>query len=198
MSDAATLAYYERRAPLYTASTVQDRHALLDPFLDRLAADANILELGCGVGLDSAHILKRGFALDATDGASAMVRKAKERHVDARQMRFDELDGVEEYDAVWAHACLHHLPRADLAPILAQIFRALRPGGLHFANYKLGDAEHLEEQRDITGRWASLPSGEWLDAVYEKAGFVVVDRQFYNADSSDGTRRDWYALTVRK
>ena len=199
MSDAATLAYYERAAPHYTASTAADRHSLLDPFLDRLNAGAGILELGCGTGLDSAHIIKRGFALDATDGAAAMVRKARERFgIVARQMRFDELDAVEEYDAVWAHACLHHLLRADLPPVLARIFRALHTGGLHFANYKLGDADHPEEQRDVTGRWASLPSAEWVDEVYGEAGFSVVDRQFYNADSSDGTRRDWYALTVRK
>lgn len=199
MSDSATLAYYEREAPRYTASSSQDRHRLLDPFLDRLTADAQILELGCGIGLDSAHIIKRGFSLDATDGAAAMVRKANERfHIGARQMRFDELDAAEDYDAVWAHACLHHLPRADLKPVIARIFRALRRGGLHFANYKLGDAEHPHEGRDTTGRWSSLPSSEWLDALYAEAGFTIEHRFFYNAGSTDGTRRDWYALTVSK
>ena len=199
MSDPDTLAYYERKAPHYTASTAQDRHKLLDPFLDRLHPGADILELGCGTGLDSSHILKRGFSLEATDGAAAMVRKANERFdIQARQMRFDELDAVEVFDAVWAHACLHHLPRADLSPTVSRIYRALRAGGLHFANYKLGDADHPHEERDSTGRWASLPSRGWLDALYAEAGFNVVDRYFYNAESSDGTQRDWYALTVRK
>ncbi len=199
MSDSATLAYYERAAPRYTASSAQDRHQLLDPFLDRLAPGAEILELGCGIGLDSAHMLKRGFALDATDGAAAMVRKANERFdVGARQMRFDELAAVERYYAIWAHACLHHLPRADLPPVIARIFRALKPGGLHFANYKLGDEEHPDEGRDTTGRWSSLPTSNWLDALYGEAGFTIEHRYSYNAASTDGTRRDWYALTVRK
>ena len=199
MSDSATLAYYEREAPRYTASSAQDRHRLLDPFLDRLTPDAHVLELGCGIGLDSAHIIKRGFFLDATDGAAAMVRKANERSdIGARQMRFDELDVTERYDAVWAHACLHHLPRADLNPVIGRIFRALRPGGLHFANYKLGDAEHPDEGRDITGRWSSLPSSDWLDTIYRDTGFTIEDRYRYNAASTDGTRRDWYALTLRK
>ena len=199
MSDSATLAYYERAAPRYTASSAQDRHQLLDPFLDRLTPGAEILELGCGIGLDSAHILKRGFILDATDGAAAMVRKANERFdIGARQMRFDELDTVERYDAIWAHACLHHLPRADLSLVIERIFRALRAGGLHFANYKLGDKEHPDEGRDITGRWSSLPSSDWLDALYGEAGFMIEHRYSYNAASTDGTRRDWYALTVSK
>ena len=197
--DAETIAYYQAAAPRYTASTAQDRHRHLDPFLDRLAPGAQVLELGCGVGLDAAHIVRRGFALDATDGTEAMVRKANERFgVGARMMRFDQLDAVEKYDAVWAHASLLHVPRAALPAILARIHAALKPGGLHFANYKLADECHPDEGRDPLGRWTNLPTAAWLQERYAAAGFSILDADRYTGKGSDGVRREWLALTLRK
>ncbi|WP_379546316.1 class I SAM-dependent DNA methyltransferase [Qipengyuania sp. DSG2-2] len=197
--DPATIDYYEAAAPHYTASTAQDRHRHLDPFLDRLTSDARILELGCGCGADAAHIEKRGFELDATDGTRAMVRKTKERFgIEARVMRFDELEACSAYDAVWAHAALLHAPRGALPDILDRIFAALKPGGWHFANYKLGDAEHPDEGRDPLGRWTSLPSAEWLETAYQTAGFVIIESEQYTGNGSDGVVREWLALTVRK
>ena len=199
MTDEATLVWYEREAPSYTASGTQGQSRHLDGFLDRLEPGALILELGCGGGRDAAHIRDRGFVIDATDGTAAMVRKAKERHdIDARQMRFDELDTEAEYDAVWAHASLLHLPRAALPGVIAAIHRALKPAGLHFANYKLCDEAHPDEGRDLLGRWTNLPSPEWLEEVYRQAGFRVLASERYPGKGSDGTQRDWLALTLER
>ena len=194
-ADAATIAYYQANAPHYTLSFGQAPSHHLDAFLDRLAPGASVLELGCGAGRDSARIAERGFTLDATDGTPAMVRKANERFgIAARVMRFDELDAKETYDAVWAHACLLHVARADLPGVLASVHAALRANGLHFANYKLGSAEG----RDPLGRLTNLPDEEWLEETYRAAGFAILATQRYRGKGADGVQRDWYALTLRK
>lgn len=194
-ADAATIAYYQANAPHYTLSFGQAPSRHLDAFLDRLAPGASVLELGCGAGRDSARIAERGFTLDATDGTPAMVRKANERFgIAARVMRFDELDAEETYDAVWAHACLLHVARADLPGVLASVHAALRANGLHFANYKLGSAEG----RDPLGRLTNLPDEEWLEQTYRAAGFAILATQRYRGKGADGVQRDWYALTLRK
>jgi SAM-dependent methyltransferase len=194
-ADAATIAYYQANAPHYTLSFGQAPSRHLDAFLDRLAPGACVLELGCGAGRDSARIAERGFALDATDGTPAMVRKANERFgIAARVMRFDELDAEEAYDAVWAHACLLHVARADLPGVLASVHAALRENGLHFANYKLGSAEG----RDPLGRLTNLPDEEWLKHTYRAAGFAILATQRYRGKGADGVQREWYALTLRK
>ena len=195
MTDEATLAFYEREAPRYTASTAQGHSRHLDSFLDRLPAGARILELGCGGGRDAARMIERGFAVDATDGTVAMVEKARERFgVDARQMCFDELDAEAEYDAVWAHASLLHATREALPTILARIRRALVPGGWHYANYKLGEGE----ARDTLGRLFNFPEVEWLLATYREAGLEVVETDRYCGSGADNVARDWLALTVRR
>ena len=195
MADCATLEYYEKNAPRYTLGFGQTPSRQLDAFLDRLAPGASVLELGCGGGQDSARIAKRGFDLDATDGTPAMVRKANERFdIGARSMLFDELDSVGEYDAVWAHACLLHVARADLPSVLASIHRALRPGGWHFANFKLGDGEG----RDLLGRLHNFPDAGWLEDVYRTAGFAIIASETYAGKAADGTQRDWMALTVQR
>lgn len=194
-ADPATIAYYERNAPHYTLSFGQAPSRHLDSFLDRLEPSARIFELGCGGGRDSARILERGFDLDATDGVAAMVRKANERfNVGARQMQFDQLRAEAAYDAVWAHACLLHVARTDLPGILERIFRALRPGGWHFANFKLGDGEG----RDLLGRLHNLPDEECLERCYRDAGFTVDQTTRYLGKGSDSTIRDWYALTLQR
>ena len=193
--DPATLEFYTQRAPYYTLSFARGHSRQLDPFLDRLAPGAAVLELGCGGGQDSAHMRKRGFVIDATDGVPAMVAKANERFdLDARAVRFDELEGSRVYDAVWAHATLLHCPRAELADALQRIFRALRPGGWHFASYKLGTGEG----RDLLGRLHNFPEPEWLRDIYSNSGFALVEERIYAGKASDGTERDWIDLTVCK
>ncbi|WP_298467233.1 class I SAM-dependent methyltransferase [uncultured Erythrobacter sp.] len=167
----------------------------MDPFLDRLEEAASVLDLGCGTGRDSARIAERGFAVDATDGIPAMVAKANERHnVGARLMRFDELHAVAEYDAVWAHASLLHCPRSELPGILARVHRALRPRGWHYASYKLGDGEG----RDLLGRLHNFPTAAWLIQTYRSADFAIENKVMFAGNGSDGTMRDWLAITVRK
>ncbi|WP_209347920.1 class I SAM-dependent methyltransferase [Pontixanthobacter sp. CEM42] len=195
MTDQATIEYYQREAPRYVKAFTHGHSRDLDGFLDLLQPDAKILELGCGGGRDTKRIMERGFAVDATDGTPAIAQEAA-KHIGApvRVMRFDELTSAAEYDAVWAHACLLHAPWDDLPSILSAIFRALKPDGWHYANYKLGDGEG----RDLLGRLGNFPKAEWLEDLYRAAGFVIHSSHRYRGEGADGTVRDWQAIVVRR
>lgn len=195
-SDPDTIAFYQARAPHYVLKFGQAHSHQLDPFLDRLAPGARVLELGCGGGQDAARMAQRGFTVDATDGTPAMVAKANECwSVGARVMAFHELAADAAYDAVWAHASLLHCPRGALHDVLARIDRALVPGGWFFASYKLGEAEG----RDDLGRFYNFPAADWLAAHYARiAGWRVAETRRYTAGGFDNVERDWINLVVQK
>ena len=193
--DAATLRFYADAAATYAAKARAGANRRLDGFLARLAPGARILELGCGDGRDSEVMLARGFDIDPTDGSEAMARQAQARLDRAvRVMRFDALDVGGAYDGVWASASLLHAPRAVLPDILARIYRALKPGGVHFATYKTGEAEG----RDGLGRYFNYLSAEEVEAAYRCAGWEILDVEAYDGGDYEGGRRPWIAITVRK
>lgn len=195
MTDEATLAFYDREAPSYTMNFAQGPARHLDAFLDRLEPGAHLLELGCGGGRDASRIIERGFTVDMTDGSNGMAKKARERTgQDVRLLRFEDLDAVEGYDAVWAHASLHHQPLARLGDVLARINRATRPGGLFFANYKLGDGD----ARDTFGRLYNFSPRQHLLDLYAEAGWHIEDVNDYRGGGLDKVERDWIAITARK
>ncbi len=165
--DEATLQFYRGNAEAYAGRTITSRQARLMAFLARLPPGASILELGCGAGGDTAEMLARGFNVRPTDGSPEMAGVAS-KHLGRRveTLLFHDLDEVEAYDAVWANACLLHVPRPELADVLAQIRRALKPAGVFYASYKEGDGDG----RDTLDRYYNYPSPDWLRATYAEAG----------------------------
>ena len=193
--DETTLQFYRNNAQSY-ADWAKAPSTRLRGFLALLPSGGSILELGCGAGNHSAVILAEGFSVRATDGSPEMAGIASQRlghPVEA--MRFDELDAHNAYDGVWASACLLHVPRDELAGILARIHRALKPSGLFYASYKMGESDG----RDSLGRYYSYVSPEWLEATYASAGpWVTLSSDTAVIQSFDETPADMLNLVVRK
>ncbi|AWM01101.1 class I SAM-dependent methyltransferase [Bradyrhizobium amphicarpaeae] len=165
--DEATLQFYRSNAEAYAQREITSRKARLTAFLSRLMPGASILELGCGAGGDTAEMLARGFAVRASDGSPEMAEVASRRlGRPVETLLFDQLDDTEAYGAVWANACLLHVPRPELAGVLGRIRRALKPGGFFYASYKTGEVDG----RDTLNRYYNYPSPDWLRATYAEAG----------------------------
>ena len=164
--DDGTLQFYRDNAGSY-AEWAKPPSARLMRFMAALPAGGSILELGCGAGNHSAEMVKAGFSVRPTDGSPEMAEIAARRlGRPVETMLFDQLDAEDAYDGVWASACLLHAPRDELAGILARIHRALKPSGLFYASFKIGDSDG----RDKLGRYYNYPARDWLDAAYAAAG----------------------------
>jgi SAM-dependent methyltransferase len=165
--DDATLQFYRRNAEAYAKREITSRHARLTKFLALLPPGTAILELGCGAGGDSAEMLARGYDVTPTDGSPEMADVAARRlgHP-VKTLLFHELDAIEAYDGVWANACLLHVPRDQLANVLALIHRALKQDGAFYASYKSGDGDG----RDGLDRYYNYPTEDWLRAIYAQSG----------------------------
>lgn len=161
-----TLQFYGRNAQAYAEREVT-KHTRLTRFLALLDHGATVLELGCGNGADSAEMLARGFDAHPTDGSPEMASEASRRlGRPVETLLFRDLKKVAVYDGVWANACLLHVPRSELAQVLALIRRALKPGGHFYASFKTGAAEG----RDSLNRYYNYPTPDWLRDTYAEAG----------------------------
>ena len=193
--DKPTLQFYRQNAEAY-AGWAKAPSTQLRGFLALLPPGGVILELGCGAGNHSAVMLAEGFSVRATDGSPEMAEIAAGRlghPVEA--MRFDELDAQQVYDGVWASACLLHVPRDELAGILARIHRALKPSGVFYASYKMGEVDG----RDSLGRYYSYVSPDWLEATYASAGaWITLSSETSVIQSFDQTPANMLNLVVRK
>ena len=100
---------------------------------------SRILELNAGTGTDAVELARRGYRIHATDIAAGMLKRLREKvetlnlseSITCQQCSFTELDHIQEapFDAVFSNlGGLDCIP--DLSPVIAQLPRLLRPGGL--------------------------------------------------------------------
>ena len=165
--DEATLQFYRQNAEAYAKREITSRHARLTKFLGLLQPGAAILELGCGAGADSAEMIARGYDVTPTDGSPELADIASRKlGRPVRTLLFHDIDAIAAFDGVWANACLLHVPRDQLAHVLALIHRALKPGGAFYASYKAGESGG----RDTLDRYYNYPTEDWLRATYAQAG----------------------------
>lgn len=195
--DAKTLDYYSGEAEHYLSSRPDNVSRHLREFLKQLTPGARILELGCGAGRDSEAMIAAGFHVDPTDGVAEIAAIAAKRlQREVRVMRFDQLDVGDVYDAVWANASLHHVPRRQFPVILQSIFQALKPGGLHFANYKRGNSD----RRDSKNRHYSHLTLKSLRELYVSSADweIVSSLEYEGGGACEGSNSPWVAITVRR
>jgi trans-aconitate methyltransferase len=91
------------------------------------AAGERILDLGCGDGVLSAHLVELGCTVVGIDGSPEQVEAARRRGVDARSGDAQQLSFDGEFDAVFSNAALHWMLQPDR--VIEGVWRALKPGG---------------------------------------------------------------------
>ena len=195
-SDSATLNFYNSTAEVYTSSGPGGTNRRLADFLSRLPAKAHVLDLGCGGGRDAERMIAEGFNVDPTDGSPAIAQTAAMRlGRPVRTLQFGELDAACIYDAIWASASLLHVPRQALPDVLRRVWQALKPNGLHFASYKVGETEG----RDGHGRYFNYLSRDQLLSAYHKLGrWDVVQIDEYTGGGYEGQQGPWISIIARR
>ncbi len=193
--DDQTLKFYAAEAKAYAARAQEPISPELQTFMQRLPPGSQILELGCGSGADSETLLAHGFSVTPTDGSPELALEAERRlGQPVAVLRFEKLAVIDTYDGIWANACLLHVPRAELAPVLSRIHAALKPGGVFFASYKAGQAEG----RDGFGRYYNYPSPEWLRQAYERNNWRSLAIGTEKGSGYDNLPTDWLNVTAIK
>lgn len=137
---------YDALAPDYDRQVAADaalRAVLWRRYARLFRLGERILDVGCGTGIDTLHLARRGLeivAVDASAGMLAELRRKAEAHglagrITARQLNVGELASLPAggFDGlIAAFAVLNTL--SDLATFAAAAARLLRPGGRVLVN----------------------------------------------------------------
>ena len=135
------------------------------------------LDAACGTGRYSAFLAERGHRVIGVDGSAEMLALARVRvpggaflNGDLRRLPVDDA----AVDLVVCTLALTHV--RELAPVMAEFARVLRPGGhlvisdIHPENVALGSIPHL---RDLDGRPKQVSSYRHLIGDYLRAALAV-------------------------
>lgn len=128
---------HERGSEAYFVDLETQRyrsHRHLPGWIESMRPGSNVLEVGCGVGLDSMRMAQHGLHVTAVDltvvGPATAQMRAIARGVDAvyscadaEHLPFPD----STFDYVYSFGVMHHAP--DTKKCVDEAFRVLRPGG---------------------------------------------------------------------
>lgn len=191
-----TLEFYDKAAQEYIETTIAaDVTELNQMFLEYLAANSSILDLGCGSGRDSKIFINNGFFVTALDGSKEFCRLASSYlKQDVLNMRFDEISFNNEFDGVWACASLLHVPSRELPEIFRKIVRAMKVGGYFFVCFKHGDFEGERNGRYFT----DLTESKFRDLIREIRELEVIETSITEDVRSGRSNEYWLNVILRK
>jgi SAM-dependent methyltransferase len=101
----------------------------------------DILEVGCGAGIEPTPTLARRGRLVGIDISARQVERARLAVPEAEFLHGDVLEAEfepESFDAVVSLFCLTHVPTADLPVLLERVATWLRPSGPFLATFGAG------------------------------------------------------------
>lgn len=191
-----TINYYNQNAENFIANTQNaDMHPTQERFLRLLDANTSILDFGCGSDRDTKYFLEKGYQVTATDGSAELCRLASEfTGIKVKEMLFDELDAMNQYDGIWACSSILHLPKKELLPVIQKMCEALKDNGIIYTSFKYGD---FEGERN--GRYFTDFTEKTFQEVIEKVPKLTIEEHWITSDVRPGRGEEkWLNLLLRK
>lgn len=147
----STLRYYEKNAEVFIRDTVDKnmdiQYRYFEPYL---RPGAHILDAGCGSGRDSHYFKNRSYHVTAFDASQEMCLSASRLlGQEVLKLRFEEMEFIDSFDAIWASASLLHVTKKEMPNVLHKLAKALKAGGVLYASFKYGEKEFVKEERSF-------------------------------------------------
>jgi SAM-dependent methyltransferase len=193
-----TLAHYEHNADAFFAGTIDhDVSQNIDALLGAIEVPApwTILDLGCGPGRDLKTFSALGHKAIGLDGSARFAEMARSYSgCEVWHQDFLHLDlPPAMFDGIFANASLFHVPSAELPGVLAQLYGALKPGGVLFSSNPRGD-----NREGWNGpRYGSYYDYETWERYLSTAGFIPL-HHYYRPAGLPREQQPWLASVWRK
>ena len=142
-----------------------------------------VLDVGCGVGKTDRLLAPHLGSLTGVDVSSASVDRARR---DNPQVRYEAYDGRilpfqnESFDVAFVICVLHHVLPKDRIPLLTEMKRVLKPGGLLlvFEHNPFNPLTQLAVARCAFDRDAQLLTRRLSFRLLNESGLSVVEKRY--------------------
>ncbi len=191
-----TLNYYNKYAIEFSKDTFEVKFTeTQDLFLSLLKPNSCILDFGCGSGRDTRYFLRRGYRVEAIDGSEKLCEIAqKNTGIPIRQILFQDLREIDEYDGIWACSSILHLTKSELMIVMQKMIRALKENGIIYTSFKYGDFEGERNGRYFTD-FTEDAFHEFIKAIPE----LMIEEEWITSDVRPGRGEEkWLNLILRK
>ncbi len=191
-----TYLFYSKNTDSYISETLDiELTNALDVFTENLQGNATLLDIGCGSGRDTLYFKSQGYHVVATDMVSDMAEAASKKIFQKVLVRSCfNLGFVNEFDGIWASACLLHCPKSEFMSALLSIASALKRGGIAYISLKQGKGEAL----DSLGRFFSYFTEKELIYFFDEIEELSIFNLWLDESNFRNTKQVWINLLVRK
>lgn len=190
-----TIEYYNQNAGAYVEDTFgADMSAARERFLKHIPAGGIIMDFGCGSGRDAKAFAEAGYNIVALDGSQELCNKAHE--VLSQPViccKFQDYRAMTKFDGVWACASLLHLSEEELTPVLHELTKSLKPGGVLYLSFKYG-----EFAGERNGRWFTDMTEEQLGELMDQFQSLTLIDQWITEDVREDRNEKWINSIYKK
>lgn len=184
---------YDKIARIYAGDEPAEEDPRMRKECRKLFTDAlkgkDVLEIGCGPGVDSCFLSQEGLNVTATDFSAEFLRIVGERFPNIKTCLMDMTEPdlpKASFDGIYAFASFIHIPRSEAEKTLRGFFNLLKHEGALFLSLIV--SSKLKEY--IIEDWGGKEGNEMLFTCYKPkeierllkiAGFKNI--QFYEIKS---------------
>ena len=92
-----------------------------------------ILDLGCGVGIDTLHLIEEGHQVVACDFSNVALEKVKQNIPEAVTRQFNIAEGIpftdEQFELIIGNKSIHYFSEQQTRELIDEIYRNLKANG---------------------------------------------------------------------
>lgn len=193
--DDLTLKYYAEHA-IEVAERYNNVDSGLSDYVRRtLRSGARILDVGAGSGRDMHYLLKAGYEVYGVEPCNELRALALATYPELKgRLEIGALPDIGQpyggkYDAIVCSAVLMHVKKQEVFSSAYAIRENLKDNGRLLISIPRRRAGIDDNNRDQNGRLFNSIRPEYLELLFERLGFVVIDKW----DSADALQRMGYS-----
>ena len=192
---------YEQKA-LVTLSSFSN---IVNFFSPNVTSGKDVLDIGCGVGMETKLLCDKGFNVIAIDLSPKMVEHTKKRNPEAKVIQGDFLQYSfdRKFDGIFSIAFIHLFPKKDAIKVFEKMFFLLKKDGAMYLTtplfekseegWELKNDKFFPNSRQV--RYKKHWTESELHSTLLDVGFVLKDKRVVETDPRG---KKWVDFVVRK